>query len=368
MLMYRPPVFPAIAIALTFFVASCGNDPTAPDVPDEPEGPGEGAEADIPEIPKPTSASSDTPMQSEILEVVALNKADFVGTVTSGVADWELHRRGRACGWPAGFIWDPDPDIIVTANAHHSSNLVFFGKGLQANGYIKPWRVVWMEGGEFVDPRYGGEPGGGWDNTVERVGLGFNSWDGVPNPGCGGLLDIGNLFPWEFYWILDCPRMTSPVYIKRERFWSRVPVDGGGAMFARLDGEGTSFEIETSYTRGVNETNTMAYARTVSVGVDGGATTPVVSLTTAVEESIEFSFSTEVEVSLEESVAYTQGVEGRAGKIVIFMLWELVERYSVVDAEGNPYTDPSFEFDPNSGAAEVRGVALALDATEFDAP
>jgi hypothetical protein len=298
---------------------------------------------------------------------LVLNRADFVATTTGGRGDWELHRRGRACGWPAGWLWDRDPDSITRFNDVRSSDLVFNGKNLQTRGFIKPWRVALMQGGEFIDPIYGGEASGGWSNSYERNGwLGFNSWDGVAEPQCNSPGDIGNVFPWEFYYLVGGPQIENPVYLRRERFWARVPVDGEGAMFAKLT-EGTTLSIETGYSRGVNETTTTEYASTVSVGFGGGLTSPIVSFTAAVENSIEWSFGTSVEITEERSVSYTQAVEGRPGKIVIFMLWELVERYTVVDAEGNPYTDPSYEFAPSSGEAEVRGVALALDATEFDA-
>ena len=43
------------------------------------------------------------------------------------------------------------------------------------------------------------------------------------------------------------------------------------------------------------------------------------------------------------------------------MVWELVDIYSITDADGNPLTDPNYEFAPS--VLEVKGVEVALDAT-----
>ena len=55
---------------------------------------------------------------------------------------------------------------------------------------------------------------------------------------------------------------------------------------------------------------------------------------------------------------------GETGKIVHFQVWELVERYTITDPSGEPFTDPNYVFEPVE--FHIRGVALALDATKFN--
>jgi hypothetical protein len=49
---------------------------------------------------------------------------------------------------------------------------------------------------------------------------------------------------------------------------------------------------------------------------------------------------------------------------VIFSVWRLVERYTIVDALGNPFTDPNCTFG-NLGSVEIRGDHEVLRSAIF---
>jgi len=70
-------------------------------------------------------------------------------------------------------------------------------------------------------------------------------------------------------------------------------------------------------------------------------------------------------ITEETSFDLTHSVNGIGGKTVIFSVWQSVERYTIVDAEGNPYTDPSYTFE-DFGSAEVRGDHEVLQSAIFD--
>jgi len=304
-------------------------------------------------------------MRSEGVVTIALNKADFVGVVTGGMANWEFHERARRCDWPLGYtFWRNEDDIIAHRDGVHSDDLRF--RSRDVTQYVEPWRAVWMEDGSFVKPRYAGNKDGNIDTSFQRTGrVGFGSFYAEGQGNCDSLDDFGKERPWSFYYVKSCPKLTSPVYLKRERYWARVPVDGIGAMFARLS-EGTEYQITTTYSQGISIENSYGYASTVSASVEGGLEYVGV-VKAAVEESIEHSFQVSTTINEETEVSHSETVYGREGKTVVFMLWELVEEYSVVDEDGDPYTDPKYYFKANTGSATVRGVALALEATAFDA-
>jgi hypothetical protein len=153
--------------------------------------------------------------------------------------------------------------------------------------------------------------------------------------------------------------LNSAPNLRRDRFWVRRPLEGGVGNFLLLIGD-TQGEITTTYTSGSSTTETEEFGRTVtaSAGLDFG------KLSLGVEVSISRTFSTSVTVSSESSESFTKTVFGEDGKIVQFQVWELVERYTITDPAGEPFTDPAFAFEPVE--FHIRGVAVALDATKFD--
>lgn len=343
----------SLALAATLLTACGENDPMSPTV----EGPQE--TSDYPTVPKPTSPGAEAPMESETLTFVARNRGDFVGRATSGIASWEVHHNHEniKCLAPVGD--DVGPQETFKHRNVHSSELTLHGRSIAYA--VRPWKMTLQKNGRFVDPQQ--VPG-----TIELGhgdvfgGRQWGSWlDHSHN-----LNTVGREYTYRNYYIIDAPRISETVYLKRERFWRRVPVDGRGAMFAQLTGE-TQFTIETQYKEGLSIERSRTFAETVDVGANGGVGYSGTGVLASVNYAVTNTFGTTKGISKEKTVSVTQTVSGIRGKTVIFMLWELVERYSICDANGDPYTDPSFEFDPDFGTVEIQGRAISLEATEFDA-
>lgn len=321
--------------------------------------------ADFPAIPRPSSPSEEIPLSSDTIVSIVPNMTDLVVTVTEGYGSWEFHRQELTCRLTG---WDPDPETVSTSEDVRSSTF-------SVSNRIRPWRLAFQEAGESIDPYFdnsGYLQGdtivvGRWDPSLPRnfEYLGFGSWF-TNSQTCDGLLDVGNNTVFRFYYITDSRRISNPVYLKRERYWERVPVDGDAAMFASVD-PGTTFEVDTEYTTGISIAESTTYATTLSteIGFTGGGGPVPAAIESKVSESVTFSWGTERTMTEEYSVSVSESVVGRDGYERIFMIWELVEKYSVVDADGNPYTDPSFTFDLSDAVSEVRGVAIKLATTDF---
>lgn len=349
------------ALAVTLLVLVCGcnsSDVAAP--------PASGGDPDIPVVPEPTALDEDIPLTSESLFVTAKNRADFVGRAVAGVGDWALYDRTIKCrvigGWdfPDDFSFS-NPDVVK--RDVHSDDLRFMGD--RVTPHVIPWIAMWVEEGRQITPEYIVSDDGRRSETYIFEGvLGGNFWYPTGEKECT-LLRLGQNNHVRNYRLQTSPKLSNTVYLTRERFWNRVPVDGQDAMFVRVS-EGTEYEIETTYTRGLSEENSREFAETISQKASFGFD-EVITTNSEIEYATTSTFGTTNTISTEESVAVSQKVSGRPGKIVVLMLWELVERYTVTDVEGNPFTDPNFRFDLNYGQAEVHGIALAVQTTEFDA-
>ena len=95
-------------------------------------------------------------------------------------------------------------------------------------------------------------------------------------------------------------------------------------------------------------------------GVDFGV------LSATVSGTLSEVFSSSVTVSESRTETFSEGVTGKPGKVLQFIVWELVETYRFCDAEGNPVISENYVFgDP---VLIRRGGAVALQSTEFDLP
>jgi hypothetical protein len=75
-------------------------------------------------------------------------------------------------------------------------------------------------------------------------------------------------------------------------------------------------------------------------------------------------FGTEVSVQAESSYSVSRTFNGIDGKTVVYSVWSSVERYTFVDQNGNPYTDPNFTFS-SLGSAVIRGEYEWISSTSF---
>jgi hypothetical protein len=133
-------------------------------------------------------------------------------------------------------------------------------------------------------------------------------------------------------------------------------VDGEG-LLVLLDGD-TEYTLSLTVTVGVaiSEATSFAETTTASMGVD------FEGLSVALEESITESYEVTIQVTAESSTTISQTVRGKSNVTRQFMIWQLLDTFTVTDEDGVPLTDPNFDFDPV--VLEVRG-ARALKVTEF---
>jgi hypothetical protein len=365
-----------IALALS----SCSS-PTEPE-PGTPTPPVEKTLPDgYPPVPKPSDPLDlDQPMQSDTLTIVMPidgKPVDFAPTWSAGNFTWYVDVQTQAlqcfqtCEWSGyqpGRYWD---------GTRHSSNLIFEGGAVDLRhptpsyrgANVIPRQLLFIEDGAVVaTPR----------NPGARVGY----FDYMPPNQSGGSYPSKTINPCLFsgaaFVSLDpgflqkekraeylvaataCPQLTSPVYVKRERFWTRVLIDGKKSI--RVD-PGNTFEVAYQKTEGTSSANSKTIAQTLNGSLGAGATGG--AITGSLGYSLSETFETTVTVTEESSVTVTRTVTGIEGKTVIYSVWSSVERYTIVDANGEKYTDPNFTF-ADLGSTEIQGEYEWLSSTIFD--
>jgi hypothetical protein len=197
-------------------------------------------------------------------------------------------------------------------------------------------RLLLLEGGELVGPQ------GSFDREALRVN------------------DPGVTLVANARYGHSCPALETTPYMRLDRFWEVVLLDGE-SPFLLLEGE-VGGELSATYTIGVQVEETTGFAQTTTTTVSGEAGLDFFAVSAALEEAFTQTYELSVSVTMERSTTLSQTVQGKAGVTRQFMVWQLVDRFTVTDAAGEPLVDPSYDFDPV--VLEVRG-AKALKATEF---
>jgi hypothetical protein len=173
-------------------------------------------------------------------------------------------------------------------------------------------------------------------------------------------------YRWRFYNTagLGSPPLASSVYLMRERYWRRLTLggDGNNLKSIRVD-PGTSFTVSYTRTNGTSTTN--AYTFTRSLNAEITAQLPSQVLGAKLGGSLSEAFETSVEISEESSVTIERNMTGIDGQTVIYSVWASVEAYSIVDVNGNPFTDPNYTFD-DLGNAAITGEYEWISSTAFD--
>jgi hypothetical protein len=157
------------------------------------------------------------------------------------------------------------------------------------------------------------------------------------------------------------PAFEVPVHVRRDRHWELKPLEGSAGDYLLVYPQ-TSGEVSTSYASGSERSQTEEFGRSLTAEVSAGYGV----LSASVSGTLSETFSSSVTVNETTTETFTKSVTGKPGKIVQFMVWEMVENYSFCDADGNALESENFVI-----AAETmtrRGTAIALQSTEFDLP
>lgn len=361
------------AAALLF--ASCEDSPTAPPSSGPPA---QEFPTTYPDIPHPSSADEIIPDESErysAITPIAGKNLDFAPVWSAGVFTWNVDIQTQYqyfldTGWygdAPGDYWNG------TAN---SSALTFEG-GVVDLRHPTPYGTSWGE--PFPRRLLFVDNGVTLDTPVnpERAYALFQFQSGYPDRRFNGALFGG-------YWTLDvdpafgektrqrayyvaamsCAQLEKPVYMKRERYWKRIPLVNGGSNLKsiRVD-PGATFEVSYERTQGTAIQDSYTFTRTLNAEV--AAQLPNEVLGAKVGGSLSEAFGESVTVTDETTVTVTRTLTGMDGKTVVYSVWTSVEAYSLVDKDGNAYTDPNFTFS-NLGDTEIQGEYEWISSTQFD--
>ena len=359
--------------------SSC-DQPAAPETEPAPSTTSEVPDG-YPPVPKPSDPLDlDQPLESERYEIVVPiqgKDVDFAPTWSAGMFTWDTDVQNQletclpVCEW-----YGEDPGDYWNGT-RHSSQMIFENGGVNLTHPSPTYRgddviarqLLFVQRGQIVPrPRNPGSNAGGFYYMPPN-----SSGGSYPSRTINPCLFLGYVIKkvdppflhkdaqYRYYVAATaCPALTNPVFVKRERFWRRILIDGKKSI--RVD-PGNSFEVSYTRTEGTSSTESQSIAHTLNGSLGGSAKGG--AITGSLGYSLTETFETSVELSEETSVTVTRTVTGIDGKTVIYSVWGSVERYSIVDETGNPYTDPNFTFS-DLGDTEIKGEYEWLSSTIFD--
>lgn len=354
-------------------LSSCSSS-TAPDQTKNPSG--SKPPDTFPAIPRPTTPNEVIPDTSEVYSAIVPivdGKVDFAPTWSAGVFTWNIDVQTQYQKYLTGSSWYGDAPGEYWDGTTNSRQLVFESGVVDLRSptpYGTSWgdpfpkRIQFIDNGLVLAKPINPERTYALFDFVgyaaQRIdGALFNGYVTVDKDPA-----FGESTRRAAYYVAatSCPLLTNAPYIKRERFWVRVPLLSGGATLKsiRVD-PGASFAVQYTRTQGTDYSSSDTITRTLNgeLGVEpfnvglklGGA--------------LSDAFQTSVTVQDQTSVTVTRTMNGIDGKTVVYSVWESVERYTFVDKDGNPYTDPNFTFS-KLGSADLQGDYEWISSTSFD--
>jgi hypothetical protein len=310
-------------VAIALIVGGCSQDTVAPDTSGNNTNNGGGTPyVDVPDVPEPTSPGGSVPATSAVLTKILPLNTLFKPTVSDVHGDW---RRVQYCG------------STIERNDMYNNT---WSSALPGRSDFGP---ILLKLGRIALQNDSGE------RQIVNEQLSRN--DGTCGP------PLVNL-PHTLMTAVKAPALQNAVYIRRDRHWELQQIKNVGE-YLLLD-PNTQGEISSTYTQGVTNTQTQEFgeALTAEAGLAIGP------LQASVSGTLSRTFSNAVEVSTSQEQTFTKTVWGEPGKQIQFMVWELVEVYTLCDENGEAFTDPNYKM--QLSPLERRGAALKLQATQFD--
>lgn len=328
----------------------------------------------LPEIPRPVSLTDFGASKSEVQTEIRPLDGDFNPAIDKVTADWAIQAM-RLGGWFQGHPTPPNgacpaavfegnqaSDRLANAVPHECSEGWSWTGTESGSGRVPagsplvpdsiPRRVLWLDGAA-TPPSVAT-----FDETLTRDGTCSFQYL-VPGPIPSLTTVAGPCTQTDAVtYMLRWPKVTAPVYVRRDRWWERRPllVDGSDAFI--LEGPVTR-TVTFSYSSGSTTTNTEEFARSITVEVGGSWD----FFSASVSATLSQTFTTSVEVRRDTTVSVTEELAGEAGVSRVMTFWVLVEHYSITDADGNPYEDDNYQIPPVTFTDEGRITALL--ATDF---
>ena len=356
------------------FIAAC-DSPTGPDSSSRTETQ-QNFPTTYPPVPRPTSVDETIPDQSEIytaLSPIAGKELDFAPQWTDGVFTWDIDVQTQYDRYLGG--WTADAPGNYWNGTANSEDLTFENGGVDLRdptpygtsyGDPFPRRVMFVEKGVTLATPVNPERSKGtflyqsYPKTDFPGALFSGTWSKNVDPA------LGERERRRVYYVaaLSCGQLAKPVYVKRERFWVRLPLIANGSPLNSVTVDpGATFEVTYSRTTGTSDQTSYTFTRTISGEI--ALQTPKQVLGAKLGGSLSEAFGSTVTITDEETNEVTRTMAGIEGKTVVYSVWSSVERYSFVDGDGNPYTDPNFTFE-DLGNAEIKGEYEWISGTQFD--
>lgn len=360
-----------ICAAVALAISSCSKNPIAPKAADL-----SGPPDTFPPIPQPSTPDELIPDTSLVYSAdvpIAGKQVDFAPLWSAGTFTWHIEVQTQRPGPclactnadPPGGYWDgtrPNSALVFESGAVDLRNPTPSG-GKPGTWYVpQPRRIEFVQAGADVVPFNPDK------NDTDFLYLGYEPKHIAPALFGGYVIRpetpaFGETARQAEYFVaaLSCPQLTNPVYVRRERYWQRVGMNGSNLKSVRVD-PGTQLQVSYAYSRGVNYSNSYAFTQTLNGEVSVGSEKSVVGA--KLGGSLQQTFGTGVNVSQDTTITVTRTYNGVDGKTVIYSLWTSVERYTFVDKDGNPYTDPNFTF-ADLGSAVIQGEYEWISSTSF---
>jgi hypothetical protein len=152
------------------------------------------------------------------------------------------------------------------------------------------------------------------------------------------------------------------VFVRRDVWWQAVPFEGTNSTWEVVD-PGFQNTYSWTYTSGTDTTQTASFDSTLSVSLHAGFLAASVDLSATLEQQ----FSSSVDISRETSLSGSTTLQPDATHTTVFVVWELMERYTLTDRNGNELSGTSFDpnYDIKPDTLNRQGVAIYEKATEF---
>ena len=361
-----------ICAAVALVISSCSKNPMAPKAVDL-----SGPPDTFPPIPQPSAPNQIIPDTSGVYSAdvpIVGKQVDFAPMWSAGTFTWHIEVQTQrpgpclACSEsdPPGGYWDgtrPNSALVFENGAVDLRNPTPIGT---PGTWVEPQprRIEFVQSGAEIAPFNPDK------NDTYFLYLGYEPRHIAPALFGGYVIRpetpaFGETARQAEYFVaaLSCPRLTNPVFVKRERYWQRVPLTSGASNLKsiRVD-PGAQFQVAYSYSQGVNYSNSYSFTRTLNGEVSVGSDKSIVGA--KLGGSLQQTFGTQVAVQRETTITETRTFNGIDGKTMVYSVWSSVERYTFVDKDGNPYTDPNFTFS-DLGSAVIQGEYEWISSTSF---
>lgn len=134
--------------------------------------------------------------------------------------------------------------------------------------------------------------------------------------------------------------LSSRPYLQHVRYWVRLGDP------ERYSGS-TSVSVTRSTTRGVERTQAQEFGMSIGMeaSVSGGL---FVEFSMTLRTEFSYSSSTAFSVSEEETVEESFNITCPDNRNIVYCVWQLVDEFRIIGADGEPFTDPVYQFTAGS--------------------